>query len=452
MNRNIIFISHATPQDNEFSIWLASRLEMLGYKIWLDKNYLLGGEKIWQTIQNIIRNESAKLLLVCSNNIIDVNGNLKDGINKEMLFAEGIAKEHKIEDFIIPLKIDNSSYNAVIGLNILNHIEFSDSWADGLKQLLKKLAKDSVPKENKDSSSLNAFSEWYENEYTSDCFICKKTDIFYSSWWKIKTLPEKVYMHKFPFRSTAYAIRNINSNIPIFQNANCIYSFEKKLKLLTDQLTGETQHTVQEYSVNDIVDGKREEVINGFKKLLSNILEKLFRKMGLKSYYLSGKTAYFVPKYENSKRTVFVYPNTNQKMSKGLMGSFFDINWHYGISFRTITDSFLGYALKAHLIFTKDGINPINDKNKQHSSRRKKGSAFFNKHWMDMQFAFIERLKDKDSKIKIEVNYVNDILEIENCTETFKSEVGYIDPNSKMDIDQIENYRKDFEEDINEAK
>jgi len=47
--RDTLFISHATPQDNDFAIWLASRLEMLGYKTWIDKNGLLGGEKFWQT-------------------------------------------------------------------------------------------------------------------------------------------------------------------------------------------------------------------------------------------------------------------------------------------------------------------------------------------------------------------------------------------------------------------
>ena len=54
MARDTIFISHATPQDNEFSIWIASRLEMLGYNTWIDKKGLLGGERFWPTIQKAI--------------------------------------------------------------------------------------------------------------------------------------------------------------------------------------------------------------------------------------------------------------------------------------------------------------------------------------------------------------------------------------------------------------
>lgn len=52
--RDTIFISHATPEDNEFTIWLASRLELLGYKVWIDKNELLGGEVFWADIEDVI--------------------------------------------------------------------------------------------------------------------------------------------------------------------------------------------------------------------------------------------------------------------------------------------------------------------------------------------------------------------------------------------------------------
>jgi hypothetical protein len=42
--RNKIFISHAKPEDNDFTIWLASRLELLGYEVWIDKNGLVASD------------------------------------------------------------------------------------------------------------------------------------------------------------------------------------------------------------------------------------------------------------------------------------------------------------------------------------------------------------------------------------------------------------------------
>ena len=52
--KNIIFISHATPEDDELAIWLASRLQMAGYEVWIYKSELKGGEEFWDNIQNTI--------------------------------------------------------------------------------------------------------------------------------------------------------------------------------------------------------------------------------------------------------------------------------------------------------------------------------------------------------------------------------------------------------------
>ena len=89
MNEHI-FISHATPEDNEFTIWLASRLEMMGYNVWIDKNNLLGGERFWPTIQKAVQN-SSKVLLVYSKHIVTEEGVLKQGVENEIEYAKSIA-------------------------------------------------------------------------------------------------------------------------------------------------------------------------------------------------------------------------------------------------------------------------------------------------------------------------------------------------------------------------
>ena len=139
MEKDQIFISHATSShDNEFSIWLASRLETLGYKVWLDKERLLGGERFWTTIQKAI-NSSVKILFVYSENVITTDGVLREGIENELEYGKSIATENKLNDFIIPLQIDDSKYNLAIGIPNINQISFNENWAEGLKQLKKKL-------------------------------------------------------------------------------------------------------------------------------------------------------------------------------------------------------------------------------------------------------------------------------------------------------------------------
>ena len=62
--RNKIFISHATPDDNEFARWLSLQLIGLGYEVWCDVLKLKGGEDFWAEIENEIRNNAIKFLFV----------------------------------------------------------------------------------------------------------------------------------------------------------------------------------------------------------------------------------------------------------------------------------------------------------------------------------------------------------------------------------------------------
>ena len=457
--RDTLFISHATPQDNDFSIWLASRLEMLGYKTWIDKNGLLGGEPFWQTIQNVIKNDAVKILFVYSKNIRDANENLKVGIDKELSYAESIASQEQIDDFIIPLRIDNSQFNAFIGSNRLNHIPFETNWADGLKQLLKKLEKDNVPKATDIKES--SFSEWYENEYISNCSIIDRNELFYTSWWQVAEMPQKFYMHQFHNEKQAKEILKSNENTPISKQANILSTFEENLNYTVTR-ENETFEVLPEatycFTLADVLNGfeadkfpQHRDVENYFKRLLSNTIFQLFKKKGLWRTELSNrKLAFYLPLYKEMKPVKFHYPfsDTNKTPKrKSICGKFETIgSWHFAVSPQTILFPFVGFSLKSHLVFTEDGFKIISDTKKAHSYRRKKGKRFFNVEWRDMLLAFLQGMKDESGEIKIQVSVNGDCLKMKEWTEMFWSEKGYIDPNRDMDLDKIENYVEETDE------
>jgi hypothetical protein len=450
MIRDTLFISHATPEDNEFAIWIASRLEMLGYKTWIDKEGLLGGERFWQTIQNVIKNAAIKVLLVYSRNICKPEGDLKDGIDKEISYSEGVAKENDLNDFIIPLNIDNSaSYNQFIGSNRLNHVPFSKNWAEGLKQLIKKLEKDNVPKSFSHTES--SLSEWYENEYVSNCSIILKQETFYSSWWKIKILPEMFYLYKFYNEQSAVIVLKSNKDILISRFSNHLISFEESLSFSVDN-NGERYDILPEkvfaLKIDEVLSGyeaqefpSRRDAENSLKMLLSKTLQLLFLQKNLNIYRMSNNIpAYYLPRMDSPNKVHFIYPNTSISKKKNINGIFTNIGfWHYALSLRTVLSPFVGFSLKSHLIFTADGILPIQDVDKQHSYRRSKGKRLFNKEWLDMQLAFIQRLKSETGIISVKVSQT-DCVEMEEWPLIFQSEMGYIEPEKEMSIEQVENF------------
>jgi hypothetical protein len=460
--RDTLFISHATPEDNEFAIWLASRLEMFGYKTWIDKEGLLGGEKFWETIQNEIRDRAIKVLFVYSNNICDKDGNLKNGIYKEWSYAESIAAQYSLSDFIIPLHLEATApYNVFIGANMINHIPFESNWADGFRQLLKKLEKDDIPKKKQVTES--SFSEWYENEYISNYSIVSKTELYYTSWWQIDKLPPVFYMYQFHNEKQAIEIQKLNDKIPISRQSNIISSFDEYLNYTVtrdDDVFDVEPESVFKFSLSQIIEGfdsdifpQHKDVENFFKRLLTNIIVQLFKRKGLWKTELSNKKyAFYLPLYKDLKPIKFHYAYSDLKKApkrKTIAGKFEKIgHWHYALSTQTILFPIVGFSLKSHLIFTTDGFKIIDDSKKAHSYRRKKGKRFFNEEWRDMMLAFLQYLKDEDNEIKIIVSKNGDALHMKEYPEKFWSEVGYHDPKTFMSLEKIENYVEQVEEDM----
>lgn len=444
-----IFISHATPEDNEFTIWLASRLEMLGYQVWIDKIELLGGERFWPTIQKAIE-ASKKVLLVCSSNIIR-DGVLRNGIEREFEYANNLASSNGLKDFVIPLHIDESPYHSAIGLPNINQIPFNGNWADGLKQLKQKLDKDGVLYDEKINSS---FSNWYESAYITDCQIENTKEVYYSSWWTVKEMPQKFYMYQFANRAQAKAVYESNKDIPIALLSNIISSFESQLSYKVTRDNGcydvPPQH-VFEHSISDILFGfdtdrfpNHKDVENHFKDFIRMIICRLFYRNGLKSTELSGKKkVYYYPKRDNAfPRVMFEYPKPtmSKPKRKTLGGKYKDKGyWHYGVSLKSVVFPYIGVSVKSHLVFSSDGISIQNDSSKQHSYRRNKGKNFFNEHWRDMLLALVYSLANKQGNIEITVTKSGEKLVMNERPEWFWSDYGYKDPSKEMDIDSVEN-------------
>lgn len=457
--RDTIFISHATPQDNDFSIWLASRLEMLGYKVWLDKEQLLGGERFWNTIQRGI-NRSIKVLLVYSKNIVDADGNLKQGIEDEISYAKDQAWQDKLKDFIIPLHIDNSGYGLVIGMPNINHVPFHVDWAEGLRILLKKLQEDGVMPSNQPTST---FSDWYKNSYVSNVQVKKRPQTYFSSWIGFKKLPESFYIYRYPTEEEAQQVRELNDELPINRNSNILTTFEHELRQLpetTNRLFEVEKRQPEIYKVSiqkllsdatpDDVFPTRTQTINAFRRLLLCVWNFIMRKRGMLIYEMSGRRfAYYKQVYDFKHKQIEISPRKNKirAKKKAITGKHKNYIWHYALSARILAQPLVGYDLKSHIVFSSDGKEALKDDKIQHRLRRAKGKSLFNEAWRDMLRAFIKSLKDEYGRIGCYVGYDDLYAELNDETISFISEHDYIDPNTPMTEESVIGIISDEEND-----
>ena len=140
--RTLIFISHATPQQNAMTLWLSSRLLLAGYSVWNDVERLDGGDPFWVDIQRAIRSDTAKFLLLASRQSVTRNGVLR-----ELTEADNVASKLQDRSFVIPLKVDDIPWDEMpIQANQSNGIDFSEDWGVGLDKLLATLKKDGIPR------------------------------------------------------------------------------------------------------------------------------------------------------------------------------------------------------------------------------------------------------------------------------------------------------------------
>jgi hypothetical protein len=454
--RDTIFIGHATPEDNEFTLWLQSKLIGEGYNCECDLSLLLGGEAdYWKNLQDFLEERTIKYILVISRVTFK-----KGGVLDEWEHCKSIERQNKLKDFILPIKLDDAPFNSRIGLNRRNIVVFENNWSTGLKRLIKKLKNDNVPV-NPDSNSL--LSNWYENVYTNWSGIeAKYEDKFYSNWIEIPSVPKWIYFYKFKNEKQAKVILENNMVYPAFRHGNVIISFQKSLEyyLKNQDLKIEPTQIVEKHTNDAFSWYENDEfpTFHDFRRLLVRLLNTCFemylKGLDLSTYELSNSTCYFFEHDKNLRRKgVFKIADKTHKI--GVTGKFYDDFWHYGISFRTILHPELCISIKNHIIFTEDGKKAWDDDKKMHRARRKKGKRMFNKEWRNQMLAFLSLLSNnEESNISIPVNEQENI-NLSTTPIIFEAHFGYNEPNDKERIIPIDDYLEDeelYEDDNNKLK
>jgi hypothetical protein len=267
-------------------------------------------------------------------------------------------------------------------------------------------------------------------------------------------MPNEFFIYVFDNKAQAEAIYKAN-NIPIGKISNVLTSFESGLitEVQRDnELINISPKEIHIISISDLLFGYEKEKFpthrdseNHFKKLLNQCFFQLMKQRRLYWCELSNKkfAYYYVPNTLPNNRITFHYPyrgNHKKKKTKTLYGKYKSLgNWHYAISSKPSLFPFIGFDLKSHLIFTTNGYQSWDDKNKMHSQRRAKGRRFFNEEWRDMQLAFIQGLKNSNGKISIEIAKDKQLI-FKEWTEMFWADFGYLEPKNKIPQDILNDY------------
>lgn len=430
----MIFISHALPEDNDFTRWLALRLAKEGYPVWCDLTKLLGGEDFWCDVQDAIKNKTTKFLFVLSR-----NSNEKGGALKELALATRVGKNKN--DFVIPLKIDDlPSDDATIELVRLNSVDFFTNWISGFNCLLQKFEKDKVPKDERFNPSTVA--SWWRDQQKQQSLVQATKETCASNWFKISDLPETIYLH-----SLSAAFKGEDKELPIgipnYRYKSGFFCFESAV-LVSARLLGhaKTITYTQELSLADFqrwghskLKIEKSEARNIVTNLLRRAFEIMCLESGLKEYSLAGDArCYYFPDGFLEGEKIHYQHLDGRKAYRQMTGrqtllprdgqSRYRI-WHFAIQGKLIRWPELAFAVTSHVVFSEEGAL-IKSKARQHSARRKQCKMWHNNTWLDRLLAAMFHLHDTDSTHFISVSCGSDVsFSVQTKPLLFESPVVY---------------------------
>ena len=414
--RSIIFVSHASPEDNQFSRWLTLQLSRRGYETWCDVTRLLGGENWWKDIDGAIRRFSCKFILVASQ--VSVK---KGGVIRELKIAQEISP--KFPNFIIPIKLDGVAYRDFpegTGSE-LNAVDFSHGWAAGLNRLLKRLEEDDVPKSAKFNPE--AVSDFWRKSFPAVEGINDGAEAHTSNWLPISSLPDDIWIHKsagfasdgFRIEALAYPGEKHGEHLVTFLSPN------ELRPLISDagiRIRSSDKVTLQEFlakgSLPHSIRGA--EAGNFVRSMLRKAWDANAKSMGFQVYELANGIVCFWRLKGSSKSDEFEFLGIDGKKQKRQLVGYKNYHvapgekprqrfWHFAVQGRPILWPDQVFSIRTHVVFTEDGKTLIDSSARQHSARRSQCKSWWNDTWRDRMLAAVSALRDvKSGKIILQLS------------------------------------------------
>ncbi|QDO98007.1 TIR domain-containing protein [Ferrovibrio terrae] len=406
--RDILFISKATPGDDDFALWLAPRLEAAGFKVFADILNLTGGD-IWRrVVTNTLQAKSVKMLLCCSDDTLG-----RQGVLEEIDIACQVSKDIKDETFIIPLRL--KPYKKIFGIANLNYVNFVPSWADGLDSLLETLKRRGI-RPNPDSIQINPNWELYRKRLSIK--LLPEPERLTSNWLRVAEAPDAIHYFEpvgsidrdlmyeqcaqlsFPNEPWAHGFFALTS----LEEVNRSFSGLVTFKLAASIGLDEFQKNGSEY-----LGIRGQDASNKLMSMLRRAWIKMCEEKGLIRYEYSGSTGFHIGEQQAGIGKQISWGRQGERHRSMLRNVARGHVWQYGVTATPNFWPFPHFKLKSRVLFASyvdDKMGDVlGDPQKQHKLRRSVCKGWRNKQWHGRLRAFLELMCGESSYIRIPVGH-----------------------------------------------
>lgn len=398
--RTIVFVTHAAPQDNEFALWISSKLAMAGYRVWVDKRRLRGGDDFWDEIDRVLRNNAIKQVVVFTQ---FVN---KPGVKKELAIGDIVKRRLADPKFVIPIRADDIAFDDAppefIRADILDAYP---NWHDCLKELFEALGDAGIPKEHQlNSDILNAIVQAREDGRR---FVMEQPEAALTNWFPL-TLPQRIRYYEFEGSQAQMKTWLSDCREPHVSMGRLAACFVDPAAFSMASSFDQKTPIAYDLSLPEFLNGtdlgpyrERAPASNDVSNLLRQHFAKVASGRGLLPVEFANRDVgwFFPDDLIPNRKIVFVTPE-GRRVDRVMSGKFKSLRWHVCLTAKPRMWPTPVYRIHANVVLSRDGKTPLPG-DKTHQRRRRLTKSWWNDVWRDRLLAAVHFLADGRSHVTL---------------------------------------------------
>jgi hypothetical protein len=384
--RETIFITHAAPEDNQFALWLSSKLALAGYRVWIDRNRLRGGHDFWDEIEHVLRVEAVKQIVIFTANV------RKPGVKKELALGEVMKAKLGDANFMIGVRNDASDFNdappELLRGNILNAFP---NWHDCLKDLLDALDQYGVPRHAGPDADLLALIVAAREDGRR--FVIDTPESALTNWFPINP-PERIRYYRFDGLQEHMQAWRRECRVPHVNQGRLTGSFADPVSFHAASAFESPMAEAYDLPFPEFIDGSSTGPYgdrNAARRDVSNLLRQYFdgaaSRRGLLPFeFANGDTGWFFPDGLIPGNKVTCHAPDGRRIRRSVSGKFKAMRWHLCLVAKPRIWPALVYRLHANIVLSTDGRSAMPG-DKTHARRRRLTRSWWNDVWRDRLLA-----------------------------------------------------------------
>ncbi len=409
-NRRFVFLGHANPHDNAFTLWLGARLSAAGFEVWSDLRQLHGGETFWNDIEDGLRQHTAVYVPILSNSSVNRE---RRGFHDEIAMAVQIMRTPNMERFIQPVMIERV-HPVPPPLIQLNYIDFTGGWANGLLRLITALEKSGVPRT--DNPPTQAVSAWrgYQASAAGAAQEADDPERLSTTWFGIDGLPPRIRLVKSPVAFDTWTRLLTNHGVPHAIHGDEVLTFASA-KHIEERLGADipvrqsAEHRTERFLVGDtgknglrIRPGEAQRLVAG---MINRSWDIFAASRGLHRHELSKSTAWFFPLDLLGGKTRFEKEvgGIGERALIGRKGKL-GVRWHFALSARFELREPSRLIVRSHVLFSQGGTAMLDSKKAQRL-RKSLCKGWWNDEWRDRLQLAMAYLSQREGALRLPLRH-----------------------------------------------